>query len=171
MQFLVKVITGAPVWVWFLLVFLCLLGAARLRDSRVSPLRLLLPSVIFLLLACGKLIATHGDPAALAGAFLGALIGAAAVAVVKPERQTELLPDGRILISGEWHSLALILLLFWTNYAYAVMAVIAPAAIATPTARLVLSLLNVFSTGFMLCRSLAHLRKVQRLQRPEVVKG
>lgn len=171
MQFLINVITGTPVWVWFVLALLCLLGTSRLRESLVSPLRLILPSLIFVLLACGKLIGLHGQPAALAGAVIGVAIGLGAVAVLRPERRTALLPDGRIRIAGEWHSLVLILLLFCTNYAYGVMAVIAPAMVRMPAAMFLASVLNLSSTSFMLGRSLAHLRKVERLQRPPTAKN
>ncbi len=156
MQLFTGILTNTPIWVWALFAFLMYRGWTMSRDRTVRPLTLFLIPGIFLLVDITQLALGLLSLKLLPMTFAGALAGVIAVFLLKPARSTVRLPDGKLLIAGEWASISLLLAVFLSNYASAVLSVVNPAD-AEPV-RLVASTLNGFSFAFMLARSIAHLR-------------
>lgn len=128
-----QIILHTPRWVWALLLGLIVLGAVQFRDRSVpGSVVVVLPLAMVAYSAYG-LIATFGlDPRALA-AWCAGIMATIALnqsvfgiphAVVRDPSQW------RFLVPGSLVPLALIMAIFWTRFALAVLIVYSPATIA-----------------------------------------
>ena len=128
--------TGAPLWVYALLVGLIALGIQRLQSREVPLFIALLPSIAFLawsLLGAHILAETAGNGFAALSWFGGAAVGVFS-AFVLPEPRGGRRPGGRILLPATWLPLALYLLVFVARFACGVWAALRPAQALTATA-------------------------------------
>ncbi|KQN19491.1 hypothetical protein ASE86_13600 [Sphingomonas sp. Leaf33] len=125
-----SIVTGAPPWVYALLVGLVILGVRRLRTREVPVAVALLPSIAFLIwsLVGVAMFARYAGIVPAGGAWLlGAAIGAAS-AVLLPEPAGERLAGGRVRLPGSAVPLVLYLGVFVVRFACGAWAAIAPAS-------------------------------------------
>lgn len=149
---LMSVFTGAPVWVWPLLAGLLALGlhAARDRESPVLPFYLL-PLLGVLSLATASRM-SEGWPVWLG---FGAAYAVGAMAGYRMQgRWIRGRMPGRVALRGEWVTLSVIMLLFWTSFGWNVAAVLAPQAMAALAPQLVWAVLAGLAAGSLPGRGL-----------------
>lgn len=151
----VQAATGAPVWVWPLLVALIALGVSRLRDREMPAWRLLLLPAILIGISVVTVLA--GGPglarlvAMAAGLAAGAVAGWASMRNVEVAR----LNDGRFLVKGEYVSLIAILGIFASRFASGFVTATAPQLLEMNGVAELFVLLPVFFAALMASRALA----------------
>lgn len=158
MPFLVEILKQTPIWVWFLLMALLALGLSSTRTRYRSHMTLIVPALVFTMIALAKLAVAGFDAVTVLGTFAGGVPALGLVALLRPARFTERLENGKYLIRGEWMSLIVILAVFVGNYAGAVLAAIQPELASAVGPRLAIAAINGFSAVFMAGRTFAHLR-------------
>ena len=121
---LTAILTGAPIWVWPLLVVMVILGLLASK----SRTRTYIPIYFFWLLGFLSLNAVNSlSPAPLIwGAFgvayvLGALYGYRFQRRIIIKKS-----DGRITLKGEWLSMIVLMAIFWMNFVGGVVRAISP---------------------------------------------
>lgn len=131
-----EIASGAPAWVYVLLLALIALGVRRLRTRETPLLVALIPSGAFLIwsLAGAAAFAAHVGVALAAAAWLGGMVIGALSGMVLPERRGERLPNGRVRQPGSWLPLILYLGVFAIRFACGAWAAIVPAQASTATA-------------------------------------
>ena len=128
--------TGAPVWVYVLLVGLVILGVRRLRTRELPLVVALIPSAAFLIWSIlgAAAFASHAGVALAAAAWLGGALVGAVSGILLPEPRGERLPGGRVRQPGSWLPLAQYLGVFVVRFACGAWAAIVPAQANTATA-------------------------------------
>ncbi len=128
--------TGAPAWVYILLVALVILGVRRLKTRETPLLVALIPSAAFLIwtLVSAGAFANHAGVALATAAWLVGAVCGAASGVILPEPRGERLANGRVRQPGSWLPLILYLGVFVVRYACGAWAAIVPAQANTATA-------------------------------------
>jgi hypothetical protein len=120
--------SGAPPWVYALLVVLILLGIRRLRTREVPVAVALLPSMAFLvwtLIGSGQFAAAAGGLVAAITVAGGCALGWLS-AIVAPEPRATRLPGGRLRQPASWMPMAIYLLVFGVRFATGAWAAIKP---------------------------------------------
>jgi hypothetical protein len=128
--------TGAPAWVYFLLVALVVLGIRRLKTRETPLIVALVPSAAFLvwsLVGAGAFAGRVGLASAAAVWLVGAACGSSS-GIVLPEPRGQRLESGRIRQPGSWLPLILYLGVFLIRFACGAWAAIVPARADTATA-------------------------------------
>ncbi len=124
-----QIATGAPIWVYILLVALVLLGVRRLRTREVPLAVALVPSVAFFVWSIAGVVAFAAHvgllPAVVAW-LTGALVGAAS-GVLLPDPRGERLPGGQVRQPGTPVPLILYLGVFVVRFACGAWAAVVPA--------------------------------------------
>lgn len=121
--------TGAPLWVYALLVVLIVLGLRRLRTRDMPRAGALAAPAIFVAWSLFGVyaFARHAGAVVAVGSWLaGAIIGVLTTFVLA-EPAGQLLPDGRVRLPGSWLPLALYLGIFIVRFACGAWAAIVPA--------------------------------------------
>ena len=125
--------TGAPAWVYVLLVVLIVLGVRRLR-TRDAPLAVaLIPVIAFLawsIVGANSYAKIVGSTIALACWLGGAAVGVVS-GIVLPDPRGQRLPGGRLRQPGTTIPLILYLTVFVARFACGAWAAIVPAQAAT----------------------------------------
>lgn len=124
----VQIISGTPVWVWFLLAGLVALGVSHARARSVSPARLaVLPVVMAVLSLAGTVSAVGASIPVLVGWGLGAAVVLGVVARLPAPVGVRRDPStGRFELPGSWAPLALIMAIFSVRYAVGASLAIVP---------------------------------------------
>jgi hypothetical protein len=147
-----RILAGAPVWVWPLLVLLVVLGIVASRDrtrSAVPMYFLWLPGLlsvrsVYALDAPGSVWAVFGG-ACLAGAWLGDRF----------QRRIIVAKQGAMIkVRGEWLTLGVMMVIFWMNFASGVVRAISPETVASPVYMSVFAVLAGLAAGSFSGRSL-----------------
>ena len=128
--------TGAPVWVYFLLIALIALGVRRLKTREVPVLVALIPSAAFLIwstVGAQAFAARAGFGIAIAAWLTGASAGAIS-GIIMPEPRGERLPGGRVRQPASSLPLILYLGVFIVRFACGAWAAIVPAQATLATA-------------------------------------
>lgn len=128
--------TGAPAWVYVLLIALVALGVRRLKTRDVPILVALIPSAAFLIwsLIGAQSFALRAGPSIAIGAWLsGAAIGAIS-GFLLPEPRGQRLPGGRVRQPGSPLPLVLYLGVFIVRFACGAWAAIDPVEATVATA-------------------------------------
>ncbi len=150
------VIVHTPIWVWGLYAALLYIGFRRMRDSVVPIWRvLLLPGAIAILCMSSMIGAGPGAPfVALPALAAGGLIG------WRLERAGDSLrlPNGMLLLRGEWSTLLQMTVVLAVRYAAAVAPAIDPALAGTSAWRLGTLLVSTALSALLLGRTAARLR-------------
>lgn len=151
----VQAATGAPVWVWPLLVALIALGVSRLRDREMPVWRLLLLPAILIGISVVTVLAGGSGLARLvamtAGLAAGAVAGWASMRNVKVVR----LNDGLVFVKGEYVSLIAILGIFASRFASGFVTATAPQLLEMNGVAELFVLLPVSFAALMASRTLA----------------
>ena len=132
---MVRILGGAPAWVYVLLAVLVVLGLRRLRTREVPVAVALIPAVAFTVWS----IAGVGSYAAIFGistaalAWLGGGAVGVATALILPEPRGQRLTNSRVRLPGSAIPLILYTLVFIARFACGAWAAIVPgrAALAT----------------------------------------
>lgn len=166
MQIVISIIAGTPLWVWPLLVALIWLELGRTKTREVSTALLLISPVVFGVWVIVKLALSGLASIYVFGTLGGLVLGALLVTWLRPARAATRLPNGKIRIEGEWISLGTMMLVFFSNYAVGVLAVIAPQLITSPNFQFGIALINAFSATLMVGRTYAYLRTKPQAEAP-----
>ena len=147
--------TGAPVWVWPLLLALVALGVSRMRDREVPVWRLwLLPTVlagIAVMSIIGAPMSGPGLSAAIAGGLAGLAAGWWSMRAVAPAR----LAGNRVRVQGECVSLIAILTIFSTRFVAGTLSATNPQLLEMQGLTELFALLPAFCAALMVARALA----------------
>ncbi|MGR6432831.1 DUF6622 family protein [Rhizobium sp. PAMB 3174] len=157
MQMPIDILTHTPSWVWLVLALLVFRGLKRTKTREVSQNSLILLPAILTLLALRRLVMAGFDADVLAGTATGIILAFVILLSIKPARQTRRLPNGKLLLQGEWLSLGLLLVIFAVNYVDGVLTAIDPAAAASQPMQITWSFVNGLSVTLMVGRSIMHL--------------
>lgn len=157
MDYTIAIITHTPLWVWLVLAGLVYLGLKRTQTQELRISRVLLPAVVFGFLAVARLVMGRFAEPAILGTIAGLVAALALLMVVKPRRRARRISLDRLLIEGEWFSLALILAIFTVNYGIAVVSAINPALAASDNLQFLYGFVNATSAGFVIGRAYAYL--------------
>ena len=131
-----QIATGAPLWVYALLVALIVLGLRRVRTREVPITVALIPAVAFLiwsLFGAWSFANVAGVGVALLTWLAGAAVGAT-TGVLLPEPRGQRLHDGRVRLPGTWMPLALYLGVFVVRFGCGAWAAIVPQQATLATA-------------------------------------
>ena len=148
-------LSGAPVWVYFLLVGLVVLGVRRLKTRTIPVFVALIAPAAFLawsLVGANSFASSYGAVFAVVIWLAGAAIGAAS-GYLLPEPQARKLPNRRVTLPATWMPLVTYVTVFVLRFACGAWAAIVPAqayyagAVAVAisammTARLILAVLR-----------------------------
>lgn len=146
------IVSGAPVWVWPLLVLLIVLGL-RASRTRTAPviLYLLLP-----LLGILSLRAVNALPAAQTiWAFFGvaALLGAYGGFLFQRKRVISK-SQGRVTLKGEWLTMFVLMLIFWMQFVSGVIKSVSPETYASGNFHMVFASVAGLVAGTFIGRAL-----------------
>jgi hypothetical protein len=150
-----QILSGAPIWVYFLLIGLITLGVRRLKTRTVPVFVALIAPTAFLvwsLVGASSLASSYGTTFAASIWLVGATIGAVSGYLV-PEPQGQKLPNRRVTLPATWMPLITYMTVFILRFACGAWAAIVPtqafyagavaAAIsAMMTARLIVAVLR-----------------------------
>jgi hypothetical protein len=153
---LVQILVHTPVWVFVLFLALVRLGWLQAATRRVSRRRLaVVPLVMLALSLLGTWSSFGHEPLALAawaGAWL-AVVGAGLL--LAPSRHVAYDRDtGMFTVPGSWIPLALMMGIFFTKYAVAVVRAVDAAAIASTGAALAICAVSGMLSGLFVARAL-----------------
>lgn len=157
MQMPIDILTHTPGWVWLVLALLVFRGLKRTKTREVSQNSLILLPAILTVLALRRLVMAGFDADVLMGTAIGIIAAFVILLSIKPARQTRRLPNGKLLLQGEWLSLGLLLVIFAANYIDGVLTAIDPATAASGPMQITWSFVNGLSVTFMVGRSIMHL--------------
>jgi len=149
---LTGILTGAPIWVWPLLVVLITLGLLASK-SRTRPS---LPIYLYWLLGFISLNAVNSlAPAPLVWAAFGAayLLGAG----LGYQFQRRIIigkSAGRVSLKGEWLSMGVFMMIFWMNFVGGVISAISPDAYASSAYHCVFATVAGMAAGSFIGRAL-----------------
>ena len=154
----VSIIGHTPAWVWLVLAGLIWLGLARTREREVGLRGLILFPLIITALAVYNLIGSGLAAAIVAGLGVGALLGLAAGIFLERRNGATQLERGRLRLKGEWTSLIIVLVVFLTRYAKAVLTNIDPALTLSDGFEFTTAALSGFFAVMILSRTVMRLR-------------
>ncbi len=149
---LLQLVIGAPLWVWPLLFFLIGYGLRASRDRETSVIPVYLIPLLGLLTLSSVLKVPGGQTVWLAYAAVYA-VGAMAGHAIQA-RWTLAKAGGRVRLRGEWLTMAVVMLLFWMNYVWSAVSVVAPDAVAAPGVQLGYAVVAGLASGSLLGRTL-----------------
>lgn len=153
-----QVFTGAPIWVWPLLLLLILLG---LRASRTQEV--LIPAYLAMpLIALTNLPTLAALPVPALMAWGLAYLCGAALGYRLQARWILWRQGLRARLQGEWLSLAVMMMLFWTNFINGVLGAVAPSLAETQSYSVMLALILGSASGSFLGRPLRVLATPER---------
>jgi hypothetical protein len=163
MQFIQDVVSGAPGWVWSLLVGLIVLGVVSSRE-RETPLWVILCMPLMAMLSLSSVAALPHASAAWSGFATGYVLGVA-LGYTRQAAWVRGFTARRVQVRGEWLTLVALMVLFWANFVGATVRAASPELY--DTAPFIASLAAVVGAagGTFLGRTL----KVVRLYRAQSV--
>ena len=153
-----SIVEHTPAWAWLVLAGLIWLGLARTRDRDVGLRGLILFPLIITALAVYSLAGSGLAAAIAAGLGVGALLGLAAGIFLERRNGATRLERGRLRLKGEWTSLIVVLVVFLTRYAKAVLTNIDPALTVSDGFQFTTAALSGFFAVMILSRTVMRLR-------------
>jgi hypothetical protein len=124
-----QILSGAPVWVYFLLIGLIALGVRRLKTRTVPVFVALIAPAAFLvwsLVGANSFASSYGAVFAVVIWLAGSAIGAAS-GYLLPEPQGRKLPNRRVTLPATWMPLITYMTVFILRFACGAWAAIVPA--------------------------------------------
>lgn len=124
-----QILSGAPVWVYFLLIGLIFLGVRRLKARTVPVFVALIAPAAFLvwsLFGANSFATSYGAVFAVMIWLGGAAMGAAS-GYILPEPQGRTLPNRRVTLPATWMPLVTYMTVFVLRFACGAWAAIVPA--------------------------------------------
>jgi hypothetical protein len=161
--FLSTILTHTPIWVWFLLKGLIVLGLVQTRDRRVGQRTVLAMPVglgVWSLVSAGQAFGWQPPTLALwAGAWA---LGLVLQPWLMPSPRVQALADGRFAITGSWAPLVLILTIFFIRYSVSACLAVVPELATLPAFSVAACLLYGLPSGLLAARA----RRVLATQAP-----
>ncbi len=155
-QTLLAILTHTPIWVWALFALVFFLGYQRTKDRTVPLWRMLTLPIVMLVLSVSGWVTSGLSvlPAILVGFVVGGVIGW----LMERDGATRRLPDGRVLLRGEWWSLLQVVAIVLFKYVTTVMAVMNPALGGDPVWHMGTAFVAAVLSAMLLGRVAARLR-------------
>lgn len=149
---LIQIISGAPIWVWPLLVGLVLLGLRATKERRTPYL----PIYFYWLLGILSLNAVNGlSPSPMVWAVFGGLYLLGAALGFQFQRRIIVTKSaGRITLKGEWVTLAVFMTVFWMNFVGGVVSAISPETYAAAGFHMIFAAIAGLVAGSFIGRAL-----------------
>ena len=163
MEMLISIIAGTPIYVWIILFVLILRGIKRFQEKEVAVNGFAILPLLFLILAAHRLISLGCAAPALLGLGLGLVLGAGLVWLLRPQNKLHPVSGGRVRIEGEWHTLAMVLVLFAGLYVQNAGLAINPDLATNPAFIIPVNLIIGLATGFSIVRSAVYMAKARRV--------
>jgi hypothetical protein len=161
---LLHILTHTPTYVWAILAGLIALGMASMRAREVTLQRLLILPLAMLALSLNDIASKFGLGALSTGAWLAGCVAAGALmARFARARIAPTATPGRVLVRGSAAPLAIMMAVFFTKYAAAVMLAVRPSLGASTSATIVVCALFGVFNGILigrLARNLADYRAI-----------
>lgn len=149
---LLQLVIGAPLWVWPLLFFLVGYGLRASRDRETSAIPVYLIPLLGLLTLSTVVAMPGGAPVWLG---YGLAYGVAVLAGHALQARWIVAKVGsRVRLRGEWLTMAVVMLLFWLNYAWSAVSVVSPGAAAGLGVQLGFAIIVGLASGSLLGRTL-----------------
>ena len=152
MRYIEGILTGAPIWVWPLLVALIWLGLRSTKQRRV-PVWLIYAMPLLAFTSFGQIIALaeqpYGLPGYLAGYALGVFGG-----WIGQRRWLISKSGGTVEVRGEWFTLLAVMTIFWANFVQGVLGALAPDMLLAPLYPPVFAVVIGIPAGFFMGRTL-----------------
>jgi hypothetical protein len=126
---MMQILSGAPAWVYILLIGLIVLGVRRLKTRTVPVVVALIAPAAFLLwslFGAANFGSAYGAVLAAAVWLGGAAVGAV-TGYILPEPQGQRLPEKRVMLPGSWMPLVTYMTVFTLRFACGAWAAIVPA--------------------------------------------
>lgn len=155
-QWIVGIATGAPIWVWPLLIVLILVGIRSSRD-RTTSAYLYYGLPLLGIMSLGSIFAQPNQTTAWGCFALGYLIGM----TVGYSRQSNWLLDkdgAKLTLKGEWFTLVMMMIIFWSNFANGILLALAPTVQTNTIFTALFTLCIGFAAGSFLGRAAYILR-------------
>ncbi|WP_052726461.1 DUF6622 family protein [Devosia epidermidihirudinis] len=151
------IVSHTPSWVWIILALLIWRGIKQMQPREVGIRGLVLFPLLLMALSAYTILSSGLSMAVIAGVGLGALGGIAAG--LSLERRYPSVPAGRgrLLLAGEWTSLAVILSAFTIRYVKTVAANVSPELLSNGTFQLVTVGISAFFGVMLLTRMISRL--------------
>lgn len=156
MEIIQGIATGAPIWVWPLLFGLLALGFLSSRERNV-------PRLVFAGLPFLALITLNGArslplselvwPCYILGFLAGAYVAYGLQSRWLLGREGQL-----VRVSGEWFTMAVLMIIFWSNFVAGIVQGIAPSAYETPAFLVPFAFITALASGSFLGRAIRALR-------------
>lgn len=156
------ILTHTPFWVWAALVALVWLGLRRTADREVTLSRMVLFPIIATLLALYGMAASWSGIGSGLGLLAGLSAGAFLAIAMERRNPARLVANGRLLLAGEWTSLAILVALFLTHYVDAVLGVVSPALVDSQGFRLLTTAIYGGAAANMMVRTALRLAVATR---------
>lgn len=161
---LLQILTHTPTYVWAILAGLIALGLASMRDREMTLQRLLILPLAMLALSLNDIANKFGLGAlALLAWASGCTVAGLLMARLGRTRFTPTATPGRVLVRGSRAPLAIMLAVFFTRYAAAVMLAVRPQLATSNVATIVVCALFGIFNGILagrLVRDLADYRTI-----------
>lgn len=130
-QFISGVANGAPIWVWPLLIGLIALGLLSSRD-RTTPVALYYGLPFIGLLSLNSIASLPQPSTAWIGFALGYVVGVA-YGYARQPRWIVGFQGRKVRLRGEWLTMAVLMITFWSNFVGGTVLAISPETYASPT--------------------------------------
>ncbi|MCF6232983.1 MAG: hypothetical protein L3J36_07790 [Rhodobacteraceae bacterium] len=157
MQALTSILSGPPIWVWPLLALLLLIGLRATRDRQTSLIPIF--ALPFLGIAGLANLGILPDPALVWPSWGLAYLLMVRPAFISQQKRWLISREGmRVNLRGEWMTFAMVMTIFWANFALGAIAAVAPGILAQPGLQIGVPALQGACAGFFLGRVLGILR-------------
>lgn len=152
MELLTGILTGTPIWIWPLLLVLVALGLHSSRRREMS----ILPYFAMPLIALTNVPMLLSQPKATVAFSVWGLAYFCGVGFgFHIQARWIIARQGlRAEVAGEWLSLAVMMLLFWANFANGILAAVAPELTSSSSYRILFPALLGLASGIFLGRPL-----------------
>lgn len=156
MDMLLRLITGAPVYVWPLLIGLIWLGLKSRKDRETSILPLY--ALPFLALAGLPNLLAMPNQSLTWGVWAITYAAGALGGYALQSRYVIARVGSRAQLRGEWVTMIMVMAIFWSSYALGVTAAVAPGALADGAPAVLFPAIEGVLSGMFLGRLLRILR-------------
>jgi Family of unknown function (DUF6622) len=153
---LLQILTRTPPWVFVLFAALVFFGAMQKRTRQISLARVAILPVVLIGLALSGLLSTFGPNALAVAAWLAAVATAVLLNRLAkwPRKVAYTAATHSFWVEGSWTPLAVMMIIFFTRYAVAVMLATNPGLAASPWLAPGVSFAYGLMSGAFLARAL-----------------
>jgi hypothetical protein len=157
-NFIISIVVHTPFWVWLVLLLLIWRGLKAAMPRQVSLTDLVLLPLILAGISVSNFVGHGLSSAVLAGMGIGGLLGIAAGLQLEQRFPATVIGNGRLLLAGEWTTLAVVLVEFGAAYVKNVGVMLNPAMIAEPGVQWLMAAISTCVCLMLVVRTLLRLR-------------